>query len=225
MHSHTSNKKLGNTLVDYSSGKDGAFGLDKHLITTVDTFHPNLDEHAVQSKSQPSSSKKKKVNSRFKHEGTSAKDSIKRLQYTNTEDEEKFEEDMRLTAHLNAMNMNYKASATNHPSISKYTNNPYKATSTLSFYNHMNDGKGIGKPSCDPSDLAGTGEVVKHKSSGNPSEGHLKKHINKSNRLAKSFISGESQTHKSSKCGCPRVRFIQPPAQFLEEAKKFTDGV
>ena len=52
---------------------------------------------------------------------------------------------MKLTAQLNSMTFNSKANATNHPSISKYTNNPYKATSTLSFYNHMADARGLGK--------------------------------------------------------------------------------
>lgn len=33
----------------------------------------------------------------------------------------------------------------NHPSISKYTNNPYKATSTLNFYNNINDVRVMGK--------------------------------------------------------------------------------
>lgn len=52
---------------------------------------------------------------------------------------------MKFNAQVNALNINCKGNKTNHPSISKYTNNPYKATSTLNFYNNINDIRVMGK--------------------------------------------------------------------------------
>ena len=98
------------------------------------------EEHTVQSKSLPSSSKKK-TNSSLNNDDTNLKDPIRQLQYTLAEDEERFEEDIKSSTQLNSTTFNSKVKATDHPFIRKYTNNPYKATSTLSFYNHMADTK------------------------------------------------------------------------------------
>lgn len=65
MYTHVRKQKFNNAYVDYSSGQDAVFGIDKHLVTTADSFQQMHDEHAVQSKSLPSSSKKK-TNSRLK---------------------------------------------------------------------------------------------------------------------------------------------------------------
>lgn len=59
------------------------------------------------------------------------------MQYNLTEDNE--------LGQLNSMNLNSKGNTLSHPSISKYTNNPYKATSTLSFYKKLSDTKVLGK--------------------------------------------------------------------------------
>lgn len=137
--------KLGNTLIDYSSGSGATFGIDKNLVTTAESLHHLHDDHVPQSKSQPSSHKKKKVPGRFnQYDVHGAKAAVKKLQYSLVEDQDKFEQDMRLVAHLSALQADSKGNTTHHPSISKYTNNPYKATSTLSFYNKLSDTKALG---------------------------------------------------------------------------------
>ena len=65
MYTHLRKQKFSNAYIDYSSGQDGVFGIDKQLVTTADSFQQMHEEHAVQSKSLPSSSKKK-ANSRLK---------------------------------------------------------------------------------------------------------------------------------------------------------------
>lgn len=73
-----SNRKFGNTLVDYSSGSVQTLGVDRNLITTSETFHNIKDENALQSKSQPSSHKKKKLTGRLNGKETYLhKDSVK----------------------------------------------------------------------------------------------------------------------------------------------------
>jgi hypothetical protein len=65
MHAKMSNRKFGNTLVDYSSGRVQTLGVDRNLITTSETLNNVRDENAIQSKSLPSSHKKKKLTGRF----------------------------------------------------------------------------------------------------------------------------------------------------------------
>jgi len=141
-----SKQRLGNTLIDYSSGCGGNFGLDKNLITTTDTLRQLHEEGIGQSKSQPSSHKKKKITGRIDYnEMPSSKEAIKKLHYNMTEDHDKLEEELKFTAQLQALNLNNKGNTVGHPSISKYTNNPYQATSTLSFYNKLSDSRELGE--------------------------------------------------------------------------------
>lgn len=85
---------------------------------------------------------KRKRTVELSNEIIDAKDSVRQLKY---DDYSNFDEDMKLNAQLSVLNINSKANIANHPSITKYTNNPYKATSTLSFYNNLNDVKIMGK--------------------------------------------------------------------------------
>jgi hypothetical protein len=66
-----------------------------------------------------------------------------KLNYNLLEDPEISEEDLKFGKLLNVTNIGSKDNPTTHPSISKYTNNPYKATSTMSFYNQLNS-RGLG---------------------------------------------------------------------------------
>lgn len=93
-------------------------------MTTDENLYELHEEHAVQSKSQPSSHKKKKVGGKINLVKNTVRDSVKKLQYTMDDAHEPINEGYR---------------------ISKYTNNPYKATSTLSFYNKLTDVRGLGK--------------------------------------------------------------------------------
>lgn len=68
-----------------------------------------------------------------------------RLQYNFTEDQEKLEEEIKFTAQLHALNLSNKGNSASHPSISKYTNNPYQATSTFSFYNKLSGSRELGR--------------------------------------------------------------------------------
>lgn len=69
---------------------------------------------------------------------------LNKLNYNLLEDPEISEEDLKFGKLLNVTNIGSKGNPSNHPSISKYTNNPYKATSTMSFYNQLNS-RGLGK--------------------------------------------------------------------------------
>lgn len=145
MYTRMGKQKLGGTLIDYSSGSGATFGIDKNMVTTAESLHHLQDEHVSQSKSQPSSHKKKKAIGKFnQYDPHGAKGTVKKLQYSLVEDQDKFEQDMNLVAHLNTLHADSKDNTTHHPSIIKYTNNPYKATSTLSFYNKLSDTKAIG---------------------------------------------------------------------------------
>lgn len=53
-------QRLGNTLIEYSSGSGATFGNDKHLTTTSDSLQNLQEDNYLVSKSQPSSHKKKK---------------------------------------------------------------------------------------------------------------------------------------------------------------------
>jgi phage gp45-like len=78
MYTRMGKQKLGNTLIEYSSGSGATFGNEKHLITTADSLRNLHDEHSVHSKSQPSSNKKKKGMPRLgQTEIPSCKDAIK----------------------------------------------------------------------------------------------------------------------------------------------------
>lgn len=70
---------------------------------------------------------------------------LNKLQYKLVEDQESLDSDLHFAAQLKALNGNNKGNTLSHPSISKYTNNPYKATSTLSFYNKLSETKVLGK--------------------------------------------------------------------------------
>ena len=70
---------------------------------------------------------------------------LNKLQYNFTEDPAKLEEGLKFTAQLHALNLNKNGNTMSHPSISKYTNNPYQATSTLSFYNKLSDNRELGE--------------------------------------------------------------------------------
>jgi len=149
MNTKLTHRKLGNTVADYTSGSIQTMGMDRHLATTAESLHHLTSELPTQSRSQPSSHKKKKATGRLTTRGIHGpKDAVKKLQYNLIEDNGRVEEDIKMTTNLQSYNLNSKGKTVAHPSISKYTNNPYKATSTLSFYNQLNPTRALGKNSC-----------------------------------------------------------------------------
>lgn len=78
MYTRIGKQKLANTLNDYSSGGGLTFGLDKNMVTTAETIQYIQNEAEFQSKSLPSSHKKKKAPGRFNdNEGMIQRDVIK----------------------------------------------------------------------------------------------------------------------------------------------------